>query len=59
MIFKRGKTYWCRFGVDGHMFRQSLKTGDWQEAKRAERDSLRPPKRVACRLDRFLRRIAV
>ncbi len=37
MIFKRGKTCWCRFGVDGHMFRQSLKTGDWQEAKRAEK----------------------
>src|SRR5215472_16506910 len=32
-IYKRGKTYWADFSVNGQRYRQSLDTSDWREAQ--------------------------
>ncbi len=32
-IFRRNKTYWTDFSVNGHRYRQSLRTTDWREAQ--------------------------
>jgi integrase len=37
-IYRRGEIYWACFGHNGEIFRRSLKTSDWQEAKRNEKD---------------------
>ncbi len=37
MIYKRGRVWWTHFGHDGKDFRQSLRTSDWQEAKKKEK----------------------
>ena len=37
-LLKRGKTWHCHFVVNGHRFRQSLKTGDWREAQSKEKE---------------------
>jgi len=37
-IFKRGKTWWTDFSINGQRFRQSLDTTDWREAQRHEKE---------------------
>lgn len=37
-VKKRGKTWHCHFVVDGQRFRQSLRTKDWREAQRREKE---------------------
>jgi hypothetical protein len=37
-LVKRGKTWHCHFVVNGQRFRQSLKTTNWQEANRKEKE---------------------
>ena len=37
-IYKRVKKWWVHTEKDGQMFRQSLGTEDWQEAKRKEKE---------------------
>jgi len=37
-IFKRSKTWWTDFSVNGHRYRQSLRTTDWREAQRREKE---------------------
>jgi hypothetical protein len=39
-IVKRGATWHCHFVVDGIRYRQSLKTTDWREAQKKERDAI-------------------
>jgi integrase len=36
-IYKRGNVYWTKFGLYGQIFRESLRTSDWQEAKDEEK----------------------
>src|SRR5271169_182037 len=38
--FKRGKTWWTDFAQDGVRYRESLKTSDWQEANRREKERI-------------------
>ena len=38
MIYKRGKTWWTDFSVNGQRFRQSLHTKDWREALHTEKE---------------------
>jgi hypothetical protein len=37
-LIKRGKMWHTHFFVDGHRFRQSLKTTDWREAQAREKE---------------------
>jgi integrase len=37
-LFKRGKTWWTDFSVNGARFRQSLDTTDWREALSREKE---------------------
>jgi integrase len=39
-IFKRGKTWWTDFTQDGVRYRESLKTSNWQEALRREKERI-------------------
>src|SRR6266851_7131221 len=36
-LYKRGKTWWTDFSVNGQRYRQSLDTSDWREAQKQER----------------------
>jgi integrase len=36
-LFKRNKTWWTHFFIDGQRFRQSLETTDWREAQSKEK----------------------
>src|SRR5260370_22776836 len=36
-LVKRGKTWHTHFFVDGQRFRQSLRTSDWREAQKREK----------------------
>ena len=37
-IFKRGKTWWTDFSVDGQRYRESLHTTDWREAQAKQKE---------------------
>ena len=37
-IYKRGKTWWTDFSVNGQRFRESLDTTDWREAQAQEKE---------------------
>ena len=37
-IYKRKKTWWTDFSVNGHRFRESLDTTDWREAQKREKE---------------------
>lgn len=37
-IYKRGKTWWTDFSVNGQRYRQSLDTSDWREAQSNEKE---------------------
>jgi integrase len=37
-LFRRNKTWWTDFSVNGQRYRQSLQTTDWREAQRLEKD---------------------
>lgn len=37
-IYKRGKTWWTDFSVNGQRYRQSLNTSDWRQAQTRERE---------------------
>jgi hypothetical protein len=39
-VFRRNKTYWTDFSVNGQRFRQSLDTTDWREALRREKERI-------------------
>ena len=39
-IFKRNKTYWTDFSVNGQRYRMSLHTGDWREAQSEEKKKI-------------------
>jgi integrase len=39
-VFRRNKTYWTDFSVNGQRFRQSLDTTDWREALRLEKEKI-------------------
>ena len=39
-LFKRGRTYWTDFSINGQRFRQSLDTTDWREAQRIEKERI-------------------
>jgi hypothetical protein len=39
-LFKRGKTWWTDFSVNGMRFRLSLETTDWREAQSLERQKI-------------------
>jgi hypothetical protein len=39
-IFKRGRTWWSDFSVNGQRFRLSLDTSDWREAQRQEKERI-------------------
>src|SRR5271168_4395380 len=36
-LFRRGKTWWTDFSVNGQRYRQSLHTRDWREAQAEEK----------------------
>src|SRR5215469_7259658 len=37
-LFKRNKTWWTDFSVNGQRFRESLDTRDWREAQAKEKE---------------------
>jgi integrase len=37
-IYKRGKTWWTDFSVNGQRFRESLDTADWREAQSQQKE---------------------
>jgi hypothetical protein len=37
-LFRRNKTWWKDFSVNGGRYRQSLQTTDWREAQRQEKE---------------------
>jgi hypothetical protein len=37
-IFRRNKTWWADFSVNGQRYRQSLNTSDWREAQAREKE---------------------
>ncbi len=37
-IYKRGKTWWTDFSVNGQRYRESLDTTDWREAQAKEKE---------------------
>ena len=37
-LFRRNKTYWTDFSVNGHRYRQSLRTTDWREAQSRQKE---------------------
>lgn len=39
-IFKRGKTFWTDFTQDGTRYGESLRTTNWQEALRREKERI-------------------
>lgn len=39
-LFRRGKTYWTDLTQDGIRYRESLRTNNWQEASRREKDRI-------------------
>jgi integrase len=39
-LFKRGKTWWTDFSVNGARFRMSLDTTDWREAQSREKEKI-------------------
>ena len=39
-LFKRNKTWWTDFSVNGQRFRLSLETTDWREANNREKDKI-------------------
>jgi integrase len=39
-IYKRDKTWWTDFSVNGQRFRESLDTTDWREAQRLEKEKI-------------------
>jgi hypothetical protein len=39
-LFKRGKTWWTDFSVNGMRFRLSLETTDWREAQSREKEKI-------------------
>ena len=39
-LFRRNKTYWTDFSVNGQRFRQSLDTTDWREALKREKEKI-------------------
>src|ERR1700688_2173378 len=39
-LFKRGKTWWTDFSVDGVRYRQSLESTDWRQAQRLEKERI-------------------
>lgn len=51
-LFKRGKTYWLEFTVDGKRFRQSLGTRDGEKAK-VEANKILEPHRAGADVDRL------
>ncbi len=46
-LYKRGKVYWLKYQVDGISIRQSLETSEEDEAKRKQREIMRPLATVA------------
>jgi integrase len=40
-IYKRGKTWWTDFSVNGERYRESLDTTDWRQAQAQERELIR------------------
>ena len=51
-LFKRGKTYWLEYTVDGERFRQSLGTRDGEKAK-GEANKILEPHRARSEVDRL------
>ena len=39
-LYKRKKTWWTDFSVNGQRFRESLDTTDWREAQRLEKEKI-------------------
>jgi integrase len=39
-LFRRNKTYWTDFSLNGQRFRQSLDTTDWREALKREKEKI-------------------
>jgi len=39
-IYKRGKTFWTDFTVNGQRYRQSLDTTDWRKAQATEKEKI-------------------
>src|ERR1700730_17175832 len=39
-LYKRRRTYWTDFSVNGQRFRVSLDTSDWREAQRQEKEKI-------------------
>ena len=39
-LYKRGKTYWADFSVNGQRYRQSLDTSDWREAQSRQKEQI-------------------
>jgi integrase len=39
-IYKRDKTWWTDFSVNGQRYRESLDTTDWREAQRREKETI-------------------
>ncbi len=37
-IYKRGKTWWTDFSVNGQRYRESLRVTDWREAQAREKE---------------------
>jgi len=37
-VFRRNKTWWSDFSVNGQRYRQSLRTRDWREAQAREKE---------------------
>jgi hypothetical protein len=40
MIYKRGKTWWTDFSVNGQRFRSTLETSDWREVQAREKEKI-------------------
>ena len=39
-LYKRNKTWWTDFSVNGQRFRMSLDATDWREAQRLEKEKI-------------------
>ncbi len=37
-LFRRNKTWWSDFSINGQRYRQSLRTTDWREAQAGEKE---------------------
>ena len=37
-LYKRNKTWWTEFSINGQRYRQSLDTSDWREGQHKEKE---------------------